>query len=108
MLLGTRIAKWKLRCHFDNEASSISRNSATATKEGKKTHPLFSFAYYCTLGYRVLGMVSKNQCNQANILTVISTAFGSVTYAIVIWLHILEPKIAIDFKLYSQGMSYIV
>ena len=47
-------------------------------------------------------MVSKNQCNQENILTVISTAFGSVTCAIVIWLHILELKIAIDLKLYSS------
>ena len=38
----------------------------------------------------------------ANILTVLSTAFGSVTCATVIWLHILKPKIAIDFKLYSS------
>ena len=38
----------------------------------------------------------------ANILTVLSTAFGSVTYATVIWLHKLQLKIAIDFKLYSS------
>ena len=38
----------------------------------------------------------------ANILTVLSTAFGSVTCATVIWLHILQPKIAIDLKLYSS------
>ena len=38
----------------------------------------------------------------ANILTVLSTAFGSVTCATVIWLHILKPKIAIDLKLYSS------
>ena len=37
----------------------------------------------------------------ANILTVLSTAFGSVTCATLIWLHILQPKIAIDLKLYS-------
>ena len=37
----------------------------------------------------------------ANILTVPSTAFGSVTCATVIWLHILQPEIAIDLKLYS-------
>ena len=38
----------------------------------------------------------------ANILTVLSTAFGSVTCATVIWLHVLEPKIAIGLKLYSS------
>ena len=38
----------------------------------------------------------------ANILTVLSTDFGSVTCATVIWLHILQPKIAIDLKLYSS------
>ena len=37
----------------------------------------------------------------ASILIVHSTAFGSVTCATVIWLHILQPKIAIDLKLYS-------
>ena len=37
-----------------------------------------------------------------NISTVLSTAFGSVTRATVIWLHILQPKIAIDLKLYSS------
>ena len=41
----------------------------------------------------------------ANILTVLSTAFGSVTCAIVIWLHILQPKIAIDLKLYSLSLN---
>jgi len=40
---------------------------------------------------------SMNQSNlgmhdyTANILTVLSTAFGSVTSATVIWLHILQP-----------------
>ena len=38
----------------------------------------------------------------ANILTVLSTAFGSVTCATVIWLYISQPKIAIDLKLYSS------
>ena len=38
----------------------------------------------------------------ANILTVLSTAFGSVTCATVIWLYLLQPKIAIDLKLYSS------
>ena len=37
----------------------------------------------------------------ANILTVISTAFGSATCATVIWLYILQPEIAIDLILYS-------
>ena len=49
--------------------------------------PLF---YYCTLGYT------------ANILTVLGTAFGSVTCATVIWLCILQSKIAIDLILYSS------
>ena len=40
----------------------------------------------------------------ANILTVLSTAFGSVTFptVAVIWLHILQPNIAISLKLYSS------
>ena len=38
----------------------------------------------------------------ANILTVFSAAFGSVTCATVIWLYILQPKIAIDLILYSS------
>ena len=38
----------------------------------------------------------------ANIVNVLSTAFGSVTCATVIWLHILQPKIVNDLKLYSS------
>ena len=38
----------------------------------------------------------------ANILTVLSTAFGSVTFPTVIWLCILPSKTAIDLKLYSS------
>ena len=33
-------------------------------------------------------------------MTVLSTAFGSVTCATVIWLYLLQPKIAIDLNLY--------
>ena len=38
----------------------------------------------------------------ANILTVISTAFGSGTFPTEIWLCMLQPKTAIDLKLYSS------
>ena len=38
----------------------------------------------------------------ANILTVLSTAFCSVTFTTVILLNTLQPKIAIDLKLYSS------
>ena len=38
----------------------------------------------------------------ANILTVLSTAFGSVTFPTVFWLLVLQPKTAIDLKLYSS------
>ena len=37
----------------------------------------------------------------ANILTVLSTASGSVTFPTVIWLYMLQPKTSIDLKLYS-------
>ena len=47
-----------------------------------------------------------NSCT-ANILTVLSTAFGSVTFPTVIWLCMLPPKTAIDLKLYSS-MSFSV
>ena len=43
-----------------------------------------------------------------NISTVLSTAFGSVTCATVIWLYILQPKIAIDLKLYSSMSARVV
>ena len=36
-----------------------------------------------------------------NILTVLSTAFGSITFPTVIWLCMLPYKTAIDLKLYS-------
>ena len=38
----------------------------------------------------------------ANILTVLSTAFGSVTFPTVIWLYMLQPKTGFDLKLYSS------
>ena len=38
----------------------------------------------------------------ANIFTVLSTAFGSVTCSTAIWLYMLQPKIAIGLKLYSS------
>ena len=41
------------------------------------------------------------QSYTANILTVLSTAFGSVTFPTVIWLCILQSKTTIDVKLYS-------
>ena len=44
----------------------------------------------------------------ANILTVHNTAFGSVTCATVIWLHILQPKMAIVLRLYSSVSLNII
>ena len=35
-------------------------------------------------------------------MIVLSTAFSSETCATMIWLHILQPKTAIDLKLYSS------
>ena len=43
----------------------------------------------------------------ANILNVLSTAFGSVTFPTVICLCMLQPKTVIDLKLYSS-ISLIV
>jgi len=44
----------------------------------------------------------------ANIFTVLSTAFGSVMFPIVIWLCMLPPKTAIDLKLHSSmSLSYM-
>ena len=48
------------------------------------------------------GIVRIDFAYTANISTVLSTAFGSVKCATVLWLHNLQPKIAIDFKLYSS------
>ena len=51
----------------------------------------------------VITMVQFKGCVQCtvNILIVLSTAFGSVTFPTVIWLCMLPPKKAIDLKLYS-------
>ena len=38
----------------------------------------------------------------ANILTVLSTAFGSVTFPTVIWLYIVQSKTLFNLKLYSS------
>ena len=54
---------------------------------------------------KYLYLVCKGQnstLHTANILTVLSTAFGSVTFPTVIWLHILQPNIALSLKLYSS------
>ena len=47
-------------------------------------------------------MVTFEISYTANILTVLSTAFGSVMFPTVIWLCMLPPKTAIDLKLYSS------
>ena len=47
-------------------------------------------------------LCNANAKHTANISTVLSTAFGSVTCATAIWLYILQPKIAIDLKLHSS------
>ena len=60
------------------------------------------FHYYPQLEKRDVYAEIINVAYTANILTVLSTAFGSFTCATVIWLHILQPKIAIDLKLYSS------
>ena len=51
-----------------------------------------------------IGMIlmARDIMYTANILTVLSTAFGSVTFPTVIWLCMLLPKTAIDLKLYSS------
>jgi len=51
---------------------------------------------------RFIFQVKAHCAHTAKIFTVLGTAFGSATCATVIWLHILQPKIAIDFKLYSS------
>ena len=50
----------------------------------------------------------SNHKYTANILTVFSTAFGSVTCATVIWLYILQPEIAIDLILYFSMSVNVV
>ena len=47
--------------------------------------------------------INVTEClHTANILTVLNTAFGSVTFPTVILLDMLRSKTAIDFKLYSS------
>jgi len=46
-------------------------------------------------------IITRINCT-ANILNLFITAFDSVTFPIVIWLYMLQPKTAIDLKLYSS------
>ena len=59
---------------------------------------------HCRIIYSQPWLSTKNllSTHTANILTVLSTAFGSVTFPTVIWLHILQPNIALSLKLYSS------
>ena len=58
--------------------------------------------YLSEVQVKLLDVRSVASRYTANVLTVLNTAFGSVTYATVIWLYLLHPKIAIDLKLYSS------
>ena len=62
----------------------------------------------CIVGCMQIRAPKTTAYYTANILTVLCTAFGSVTCATLIWLHILQPKIAIDFKLYSSGSLNVI
>ena len=46
--------------------------------------------------------------NTANILTALSTAFGSVKFPTAIWLCMLQSKTAIDHKLYSSTSRSVI
>ena len=63
--------------------------------------------YLSEVQVKLLDVRSVASRYTANILTVLNTAFGSVTYATVIWLHILQSKIAIDLKLYSSASALL-
>ena len=68
----------------------------------KLLYKLLLIVYWTRGGqWQVGGVHNEMNIYTANILTLISTAFGSVTCATVIWLYTLQPKIAIDLKLYS-------
>ena len=54
-------------------------------------------------------MPNKTACDYtAKFLTVFITAFGSVTCATLIWLYALQPKIAIDLKMYSSVLLNVM
>ena len=52
--------------------------------------------------YLIIFYLSSENIYTANILTVLSTDFGSVTFHTVIWLCMLPLKTAIDLKLHSS------
>ena len=59
------------------------------------------YTQFLTMIHNKFQFLKMYNCT-ANILTVLSTAFGSVTFPTVIWLCMLPPKTAIDLKLYSS------
>ena len=71
-----------------------------------RSHSFFYFLATNTLEKKVFAHVTSHYT--ANISTVLSTAFGSVTCATVLWLYILQSKIAIDLKLYSSVLLNVM
>ena len=53
-------------------------------------------------------MLEEDLMYTANIMAVLSTAFGSVTFPTVILLSMLQPKTAIDLKLYSSASLSVI
>ena len=70
---------------------------------------LVSGRIYLKVAYSSLFLSTLVQIyHTANMLTVLSTAFVSITCATAIWLYILQPEMAIDLKLYSSVSSNVI
>ena len=76
-------------CNSTSESDTIFDNVTSSTSKSTKT----TASPYITTIYQ--GTYSTYT---ANILTVLSTAFGSVTFLTVIWLCMLQPKMISNCK----------
>ena len=79
--------------------------NVTLLKAAMNTFKIFAVWYFadmeCSVGFMIM-IIDHHNPYTANVLTALSTAFGSVACATVIWLFILKPKLAIDLISYSS------
>ena len=79
------------------------KNGRMEKGEDKRIAELIFHLLLRHVGFSTACIVSLfNFRHTANILTVLSTAFGSVTFLTVIWLYIAQSKTLSNLKLYSS------
>ena len=79
--------------------------NVTLLKAALNTFKIFAVWYFadmeCSVGYMIM-IIDHHNPYTANVLTALSTAFGSVMFLTVIWLYRVQSKTVINLNLYSS------